>query len=230
MARVHVASARTTRPMTRSHKTKRWSSGTAAEWMVIRRPGRKFKATGGVLVRLARVPGKLGLGLVSVDAHAKGTTICYLRGVVVTKKARVLMRDYVELSKTKVRAKQAGPRKSPALSAEMQYVYVCIFKHILRVRNTCVCLYISIHLEPPPVVCCKNLIGFLVRLAWPVFQFIARGISFHPMAQCVVHALKGLACRARVPPASLPASHCKHSSAHMSPALHIRGCASPFCA
>ena len=31
------------------------------------------------------------------------------------------------------------------------------------------------------------------------------------MAQCVVHALKGLACRARVALASSPASHCKRS-------------------
>ena len=30
--------------------------------------------------------------------------------------------------------------------------------------------------------------------------------SFHPTAQCVVHALKGLACRARVTPASSPAA------------------------
>ncbi len=38
-------------------------------------------------------------------------------------------------------------------------------------------------------------------------------LSFHHMAQCVVHALKGLACRARVTPASSPASHCKQCSA-----------------
>ncbi len=50
----------------------------------------------------------------------------------------------------------------------------------------------------------------------------AECLSFHPMAQCVVHALKGLACRARVTPASSPASHCKQCSA-----LHARGCASP---
>ena len=31
-------------------------------------------------------------------------------------------------------------------------------------------------------------------------------LSFHPMAQCAVHALKGLACRARATPASSPAS------------------------
>ncbi len=30
-------------------------------------------------------------------------------------------------------------------------------------------------------------------------------LRFGPMAQCVVHVLKGLACRARVTPASLPA-------------------------
>ncbi len=52
-------------------------------------------------------------------------------------------------------------------------------------------------------------------------------LSFRPMAQCVMHALKGLACRARVTPATLPASHCKQSSALTSPALHARGCASP---
>ena len=32
-------------------------------------------------------------------------------------------------------------------------------------------------------------------------------LSFYPMAQCVVHALKGLACRARVTPASSPVLH-----------------------
>jgi hypothetical protein len=46
-------------------------------------------------------------------------------------------------------------------------------------------------------------------------------------AQCVVHALKGLACHARVTPASSPASHCKQCSALTSPSLHARGCASP---
>jgi hypothetical protein len=49
--------------------------------------------------------------------------------------------------------------------------------------------------------------------------------KFGPMAQCVVHALKGLACR--VTPASSPASHCKQRSALTSPALHARGCTSP---
>ena len=38
---------------------------------------------------------------------------------------------------------------------------------------------------------------------------IAVYLSFGPMAQCVVHALKDLARRARVTPASSPASHCK---------------------
>ncbi len=52
-------------------------------------------------------------------------------------------------------------------------------------------------------------------------------LSFGPMAQCVVHALKGLACRARVTPASSPASHYKQCSALTSLALHARGCASP---
>ncbi len=55
-------------------------------------------------------------------------------------------------------------------------------------------------------------------------------LSFHPMAQCVVHALKGLACRARVTQASSPASHwrhCKQLSALTSPALHACGGASP---
>ena len=52
-------------------------------------------------------------------------------------------------------------------------------------------------------------------------------LSFGPMAQCVVHALKGLACRAHVTPASSPASHCKQCSALTSPSPHVRGCASP---
>ena len=56
-------------------------------------------------------------------------------------------------------------------------------------------------------------------------------LSFGPMAQCVVHALKGLACRARVAPACSPASHCKQCSALTSPSLHAHGgCASPSCA
>ena len=38
-------------------------------------------------------------------------------------------------------------------------------------------------------------------------------LSFHLMAQCAVHALKGLAYRARVTLASSPASHCKQCSA-----------------
>ena len=42
--------------------------------------------------------------------------------------------------------------------------------------------------------------------AWLVEQQVCRTtvgyLSFGPMAQCVVHALKGLACRARVTPAS----------------------------
>ncbi len=45
-------------------------------------------------------------------------------------------------------------------------------------------------------------------------------LSFQPMIQCVMHALKGLACRARVTPASSPASHCKQYSALTSPSLH----------
>ena len=52
-------------------------------------------------------------------------------------------------------------------------------------------------------------------------------LRFGPMAQCVVHALKGAACRSRVTPASSPASYCKQSSALMPPSLHVRGCASP---
>ncbi len=53
---------------------------------------------------------------------------------------------------------------------------------------------------------------------------IAGYLSVHPMAQCVVHALKGLACRASVTSPCSPASHC---SALTSPSLHTRGCASP---
>jgi hypothetical protein len=43
-------------------------------------------------------------------------------------------------------------------------------------------------------------------------------LSLGTMGQCVVHALKGLTCCARVTPASSPAS----------PSLPARGCASPF--
>ena len=46
-----------------------------------------------------------------------------------------------------------------------------------------------------------------------VFMHTAGYLSFHPFAQCVVHALKCLACRARVTPASLPASHCRRCTA-----------------
>ena len=59
------------------------------------------------------------------------------------------------------------------------------------------------------------------------WKYTAGCLSFRPMAQCVVHALKGLACCARVTPASLSASHCKQCSALTSPSLHARGCASP---
>ena len=51
--------------------------------------------------------------------------------------------------------------------------------------------------------------------------------NFHPIAQCVVHALKGLACRARVTLTSSPTSHRKQCSALTSPSLHTRGCARP---
>ena len=43
-------------------------------------------------------------------------------------------------------------------------------------------------------------------------------LSFHPMAQFVVQPLKGLACSARITPASSPALHCKQCSALTSPA------------
>ncbi len=56
-------------------------------------------------------------------------------------------------------------------------------------------------------------------------------LSFGPMAQCVVHALDGLAYRARVAPASSPVLHYKQRSAlTLLPSLHSRGCASPSCA
>jgi hypothetical protein len=51
-------------------------------------------------------------------------------------------------------------------------------------------------------------------------HFTARYLSFDPMAQCVVHTLKGLACRARATQASSPASHCKQCLALTSPLLH----------
>jgi hypothetical protein len=55
-------------------------------------------------------------------------------------------------------------------------------------------------------------------------------LSFHPMAQCVVRAIKCLACRARVTQARSPASHCMQCSALTSPSLsslHARGCTKP---
>ena len=58
------------------------------------------------------------------------------------------------------------------------------------------------------------------------YHSTAEYLSFGPMAQCVVHALKGMACRAHVTPASFPASHCKQCSALTSPSLHACGCAS----
>ena len=48
------------------------------------------------------------------------------------------------------------------------------------------------------------------------------------MAQCAVHALKGLTCRALATPASSPASHCKQCSALASLLLHARGCTSLY--
>ncbi len=46
-----------------------------------------------------------------------------------------------------------------------------------------------------------------IRLSQEVrYQPTAGYQSFGPMARCVVHALKGLACRARVTPVSLPAA------------------------
>ena len=47
---------------------------------------------------------------------------------------------------------------------------------------------------------------------WPLHHTTIGYLSFGPMAQCVVHALKGLACRARVIPACSPASHCGKQS------------------
>ena len=52
-------------------------------------------------------------------------------------------------------------------------------------------------------------------------------LSFGHMTQCVVHTLKGLACLARVAPASSHASLCKQCSALTPPSLHARGCTSP---
>ncbi len=39
-------------------------------------------------------------------------------------------------------------------------------------------------------------------------------LRFHHMAQCVAHALKGMACRARVTPASSPSLHARLLLAH----------------
>ncbi len=55
--------------------------------------------------------------------------------------------------------------------------------------------------------CCMCLLALCFQMG------TAGCLSFHRMAQCVVHALKSLACRAPVTPASSPASHCKQRSA-----------------
>ncbi len=47
-------------------------------------------------------------------------------------------------------------------------------------------------------------------------------LSVNPMAQCVVHALKGLACRARVTPASSPTALQAELSAHVAFAPRAR--------
>jgi hypothetical protein len=52
-------------------------------------------------------------------------------------------------------------------------------------------------------------------------------LSFHPMARKHVHALKGLAYRKRVAPASSPAATCKQGAALTSPARHACGCVLP---
>ena len=91
------------------------------------------------------------------------------------------------------------------------------------------CVYISIHLELLAVVRCK--VGFLVRLAWSVFLFIARCLSFHPMAQCAVHALKGVLAAhvslrlARLPrTASRAQRTCRlHSTHAAAPVLFVHG-------
>ncbi len=72
------------------------------------------------------------------------------------------------------------------------------------------------------------MVRCLVCMVIIVFSLDTAGhLSFGPTAQCAVHALKGLACRKRVTPASSPASHCKQCSALTSPSLQARGCASP---
>jgi hypothetical protein len=48
------------------------------------------------------------------------------------------------------------------------------------------------------------------------------GACVYPLAQCSVHALKGLACHARVTPASSPASHSRQCSALTSPSRTSR--------
>ena len=57
----------------------------------------------------------------------------------------------------------------------------CFCAHLLRVRDA------------------ARLFCFLLVRSWSTYsKSTARYLSFRPMAQCVVHALKGLACRTRV--------------------------------
>jgi hypothetical protein len=94
-------------------------------------------------------------------------------------------------------------------------MYCVSFQQLLRCLNHSLSLY---------------LLAVLTARLLAVLAVPPGRLSFHLMAQCVVHALKGLACRARVTTASSPALHCKQCSALTSPLLHARGCARPSCA
>jgi hypothetical protein len=66
MAKARISSGHNAKPMTRAHKTKRWTSGSAAEWMALRRPGRSFKADNGteyISFQFQLKASELGLGL-----------------------------------------------------------------------------------------------------------------------------------------------------------------------
>jgi hypothetical protein len=52
-------------------------------------------------------------------------------------------------------------------------------------------------------------------------------LSFGPIGEKRMHALKGLACRKPVAAVSSPAATCKQGAALTSPARHACGCARP---
>ena len=60
----------------------------------------------------------------------------------------------------------------------------------MRARSKIFLLFVCLQAKPS--------YSLLSRVHAYIHTYTAGHLSFHPMAQCVVHALKGLACRAPV--------------------------------